>query len=233
MKRRPIDIARKLHISTSALRNYEAQGIVPPTKRLSNGYRIYTEEHIAYFECIQAMAPGFGMEVTSEVLRKIQLNDIHAAFWLVKEKEASLYRDKKVTESTLQILQSQKCDLSKENEWMTIGEVSEQTRIPRTAIRHWEKIGLITASRDMANGYRKFNGSQLRKILLIRSLRTSVYSLDVVHLKQAIEELDHDNVENAITIAIDTLKYLDKISEVQLRGAHYLYTLCRLLNLLE
>jgi DNA-binding transcriptional MerR regulator len=233
MKIRPIDIARKLHISTSALRNYEAQGIVPPTKRLSNGYRIYTEAHIAYFECIQGMAPGFGMEVTSEVLRKIQLKDVHAAFWLVKEKEASLYRNKKVAESTLQILQSQNCDLNAENEWMTIGEVSEQTMIPPTAIRHWEKIGLITASRDPGNGYRKFNGSQLRKILLIRSLRTSVYSLDVVQLKQAIEELDHDNVEKAITIAIDTLKYLDKVSELQLRGTHYLYILCRLVNLLE
>jgi hypothetical protein len=102
------------------------------------------------------MAPGFGMEVTSEVLRRIQIHDIKAAFSLVKEKEASLYRDKKVAESTLQILQSQNCDLSAENEWMTIGEASEQTRIPPTAIRHWEKVGLITASRNPGNGYRKF-----------------------------------------------------------------------------
>jgi broad-specificity NMP kinase len=53
------------------------------------------------------MAPGFGKGVTSEVLRKIQIHDIQAAFSLVKEKEASLYSDKKVAESTLQILQSE------------------------------------------------------------------------------------------------------------------------------
>jgi DNA-binding transcriptional MerR regulator len=62
MKIRPLNIARKLHISTSAIRNYEAQGIVPPTKRSSNGYRIYTEEHIAYFESIQAWLPASARE---------------------------------------------------------------------------------------------------------------------------------------------------------------------------
>jgi hypothetical protein len=68
---------------------------------------------------------------------------------------------------------------------------------------------------------------------LIRTLRTLIYSLDVVRLKQSIEALGHNDVENAITIAIDTLKYLDKISELQFRGEHYLYVLCRQLNLLE
>jgi len=58
---RPIDIARKLNISTSALRHYEDWGIIPPVERGANGYRVYTEVHVAYFECIRAMNAGFGM----------------------------------------------------------------------------------------------------------------------------------------------------------------------------
>jgi len=56
---KPIDIAKKLNISTSALRHYESWGIIPTVPRSSNGYREYTEEHVAYFQCIRAMLPGF------------------------------------------------------------------------------------------------------------------------------------------------------------------------------
>lgn len=49
---RPIDIARRLNISTNALRHYEDWGIIPPVERGTNGYRIYTAEHVAYFECM-------------------------------------------------------------------------------------------------------------------------------------------------------------------------------------
>ena len=38
MNYRPIDIARKLNISTSTLRIYEDMGIIPPVKRSDSGY---------------------------------------------------------------------------------------------------------------------------------------------------------------------------------------------------
>ncbi|MBD0381212.1 MerR family DNA-binding transcriptional regulator [Paenibacillus sedimenti] len=233
---RPIDIAKKLNISTSALRNYEAQGMVPPTKRSSTGYRIYTEEHIAYFECIIAMSPWFGMELTSEVLRKIQLKDVDSALWMVNEMQANLHRDKTLAEKTIQLFETQELDplvSNRQKEWMTIGEVSAATAIPSSAIRHWEKVGLITSSRNHENGYRMFNRPQLRKILLIRTLRTTVYSNDSVTLKQAIQKLDHNDVEQARNIAIDSLDYLNKINRSQLRGIYKLYRLCQMLNLFE
>ncbi|WP_205516835.1 MerR family DNA-binding transcriptional regulator [Paenibacillus sp. SYP-B3998] len=233
---RPIDIARKLKISTSALRNYEDLGIVPPTERSSSGYRIYTKEHVAYFECIQAMSPGFGMKVASEVLRKIQSKEVNAALWMVNEVQANLHRDKTIMEKTIQILETQQLplpDSSQTETWLTIGEVSAETGIPCSAIRHWDKIGLITSSRDQRNGYRLFNRSQIRKILLLRTFRSTVYSLDVVELKKNIAEMDHTDVEHAIRIAKDSLNYLNKINQLQLRGGKYLYDLCRSLNLLN
>ncbi|MBH5320198.1 MerR family DNA-binding transcriptional regulator [Paenibacillus sp. GSMTC-2017] len=233
---RPIDIARKLNISTSTLRNYETQGIVPPTERLSSGYRIYTEEHVAYFECILAMAPGFGMEVTSEVLRKLQVKDIHYALWIVKEKEAQLYDAQLMAKRAIESLQSHENnsgDKSLNEKWMTIGEVARETGIPSSTIRHWEKVGLITQSRDPKNGYRKFNSSHVRKMMLILTLRSSVYSSDLVSLKGAIKTLDHNNMEQMKEIAIHSLEYLNNMTKLQLRGMHYLYVLCKRLSLLD
>ncbi|HZG57190.1 MerR family transcriptional regulator [Paenibacillus sp.] len=232
MTTRPIDIARKLCISTSALRHYEAWGIVPAIERSSNGYRVYTDEHVAYFECIRAMGPGFGMKLTSEVLRKIQQKDVNSALWLVNEAQVSLHREKFIAEKTIQLLESKELDnldKGKERKEMTIGEVSAETEIPSSAIRYWEKTGLIKLTRD-ENGYRTFTNSHVRQILLIRTLRTANYPLEtVLHI---LKELDQNNVEQARKIARNSLENLHMKNHDQLRGMHYLYNLCRKVNLL-
>lgn len=64
MEYRPIDIARKLNISTSTLRIYEDIGIIPPVKRTDSGYRIFTQIHLDYFMCIRKMVKGYSLEFT-------------------------------------------------------------------------------------------------------------------------------------------------------------------------
>ncbi|MFC0396566.1 MerR family DNA-binding transcriptional regulator [Paenibacillus mendelii] len=233
---RPIDIARKLRISTSALRNYEAQGIVPAADRSSSGYRMYTEVHAAYFECLQVMTPGFGIETTSEVLRKLQVKDVDSALRLVNEIQANLHRDRILIEETIDALETRAPgtpDTSGMEDWKTIGEVSDETQIPSSAIRYWEKAGLITSSRDPQNGYRIFNRSQIRKIQLLSTLRQVEYSFDVIGLKQAIAGMDHNDVEQIRRVAGATLDYMNNLTREQLRGGYYLFGLCRMLNLLD
>ncbi len=231
---KPIEIARKLNISTSALRHYESWGIIPPVERAQNGYRIYTELHLAYFECIRAMAPGFGFELTSKVLKMILLKQVDDALWLVNEAQASLHHDKKTAEKTIQVLETEELeelDSGRKRKWMTIGEVSAETDISSSAIRHWEIMGLLSPERDQDNGYRKFNRSDVRKVLMIRTLRSAVYSLDII--KDIITELDHHNFENARKVAQESLQYLNHINRNQIRGVHYLYVVCRVSVLLD
>lgn len=199
---------------------------------------MYTEEHLAYFECIEAMAPGFGMEITTQVVRGLQAKKVDSVLWLVTNAQANLHGDRQLAERNIQMLQSQENEqnsreVSTENKWMTIGEVSAETSIPASTIRHWEKIGLITLTRDPKNGYRRISRSQLRKISLLRTLRSAVYSQTVVRLKQAIAQMNHEDVVHARKIAQETAHYLDKMNQKQLRGMHYLYTLCRSLHLIE
>ncbi|MFC4600815.1 MerR family transcriptional regulator [Cohnella hongkongensis] len=226
---RPIDIAKKLNISTSALRHYEDWGIIPPVERGANGYRIYTERHVAYFECIRAMSPGFGMDLTSNVLRKIINDEIDEALWTVNEAQASLQKDKLMAEKTISVLdtkQLENLDARGRRRWMSIGEVSRETSIPTSAIRHWEKMGLITVRRNADNGYRTFSPTQIRQILIIRTLRSAIWSLDII--KKVIEELDHNNLEQARRVAKNSLSYLNGINRLRMRGVGYLYRLIEL-----
>lgn len=231
---RPIDAARRLKLSTSALRNYEAQGIIPPALRDPNGYRKYTEEHLAYLECIAAMAAGYGMEVTSDVMRLLRARDTASALWLVNEAQALLHRDRCLAEEAIRRFEQEERGASDpDSEGMTIGEAAAETGVPRSTLRYWEKEGLIASSRDEQNGYRRFSRHQLRKIWLLRTLRTVLYSADSVRLKQAIRKLEDNDAERARDIALESLHYLNRLNQEQLRGSYYLFRLCRRLNLLQ
>ncbi|MFS0728005.1 MerR family transcriptional regulator [Paenibacillus sp. 1P07SE] len=231
---RPIDIARKLKVSTHALRHYEEWGIVPKPARGANGYRQYTAEHLAYFECIRAMNPGFGMELIKEVMMDLQERDVHRALWRISKVQADLYQDKLIAEQTVRLLERQELDETSDaprRTRLTIGQASRQTGIPATAIRHWEKEGLLELPRDQDNGYRIIDRASLRKILLIRTLRTAIYSLELI--RNVLQELDNNRIEQAREVARTSLHQLNFKIQQQLRGLHYVYRLCDLLGLIE
>ncbi|MFD2831128.1 MerR family DNA-binding transcriptional regulator [Corticicoccus populi] len=92
---RGIEIAKKLNISTSALKHYESWGLVPKVEREKNGYRIYTSEHEAYFQCIRALNAGFGMDLVKKVIPLIINGKIHDALWLINKAQVDLYTEKK------------------------------------------------------------------------------------------------------------------------------------------
>lgn len=224
MKLRPVDIARRLGVTTMALRNYEESGMVPPVRRAPNGYRQYTEEHEAYFECIRAMQTGFGLDLTGKVLRCVIRGEVEEALWLVNEAQAGLYGRKQMAEKTLQVLELKELDLIEAKvpkRSLTIGEASQETGVPASAIRHWEKMGLVEAARNPENGYRTFHPAQVRRIRIIGTLRTAVWSLEVI--REVIRELDHNNLEQARRIAQESLRFMNETNRHQIRGIHYLH----------
>lgn len=227
---KPIDIARNLDISTSALRHYESWGIVPQADRAPNGYRIYTVEHVAYFECIRALNAGFGMELVRKVMPLIQENNVTDALWLVNDTQVNLYHERHRAEQALHALEREELEgLSTRNkqEWYTIGEVSAEIDVANSTLRHWEKEGLIEPQRDMESGYRKYSTEDVRKLFVVRTLRIAVYSLDIV--REVLEEVDQNNITHAIKIAKDSLSRMDLLIKQQLRGMYYLYKLINIL----
>src|SRR5690625_699210 len=107
---KPIEIARKLNVSTSALRHYESWGIVPEAERAPNGYRKYTEEHLAYFECIRKMNTGFGMGLIRKIMPLIRAGEITEALWLVNDVQVDLHQEKRRVEQVLHALEREELE---------------------------------------------------------------------------------------------------------------------------
>lgn len=230
---KPIEIARELNISTSALRHYESWGVVPAPARAANGYRLYTKLHLAYFRCLRAMFPGFGVAITCEVLRSIQNANMDAAFWLVNKEQAHLQQEKVAADQTLELLQNLELPATtnkKLKNYMTIGEAAAFTGVTTSAIRHWEKEGLLTPARDPENGYRLFTPMHVRKILLIRTLRNTVYFLK--SMKEIVQAVEHQSIEQAKKVTENAILSIHERNRHQFRGVHQLIELCKVSELM-
>lgn len=216
-----IEIAKKLNISTSALRHYEAWEIVPKVERAENGYRIYTKEHEAYFQCIRALNTGFGMDLVKRVMPKIISGDIHDALWLINKAQVDLHTEKEIVHKTLAILDSK--DLTDipdmkyySKKSFTIGEVAKEANVSASAIRHWEKEGLIEPSRHKESGFRIFSLSDIRRVFIIRTIQRAVFSLDIV--REVLEDIDKNDILRTKEMALQSLQYIDHLLVEQIRG---------------
>ncbi|WP_098745347.1 MerR family DNA-binding transcriptional regulator [Paenibacillus sp. EZ-K15] len=226
---RPKKLAEKYGLSSSTLRNYEAKGLIPPAVRSSNGYRMYTERHEAYLACIQAMAAGFGMEVTSEVMHCLERNELNDALWIVRDREVMLHREKASLDQLVRELKSYS-EGNRDHDFnhhFSIQEVSRRTGAPKSAIRYWEQSGLFTAKRDPDNDYRLYNEAHLFKIRMFQVLQSAVYSEETVNLKQSIARLDLENIEHAMKLSESIQAYLHKTIKLQMRAHYFLYRLIK------
>jgi DNA-binding transcriptional MerR regulator len=233
---KPIEIARALGVSTSALRHYESWGIIPAPERTKSGYRKYTEVHFAYFRFIRAVFPAIGMDVISKVLNCIQQENMDRAFWLIHEVQAKLNEKKKIAEKTFSLLQTpdllQKMDLSGlKNQKLTIGQVAKLAHVATSAIRHWERMGLLKPLRDKENGYRLYTRTHLRQVLLISTLRNNVYLLEPIkHIVQSLGDHDNRYAKEATEEAMDKLNHQ---SRSIIKGIYELYRLCQIIGLIK
>lgn len=64
-------------------------------------------------------------------------------------------------------------------EWLTIGEVSERSGVPHTALRFYEERGLITAHRTPGN-QRRYPRVVLRRLAFIRAAQRVGLSLEQI-----------------------------------------------------
>lgn len=220
MEYRPIDIARKLNISTSTIRIYEDMGIIPPVKRSDSGYRIFTQIHLDYFICIRNMVKGYSLEFTGALLKEHIKGNDHKALWMITKSQADLYAEKmrleRVGLNLIKNLNYKSSDIKKDkNNLMTIKEISKITDISTTTIRYWETIGLISSIRGEGNNYRLFNEEQIKVILIIHALKYSLkmkynyYNMEM--LKKELKEFIY-NEPNTRDLIENINIYLDKVN---------------------
>lgn len=190
----PTLIAKQLNVSTTTLRRYEDQGLIPDVPRTASNRRCYTSIHVQAFITIRALLQGYEIPVVYDVMRKIKGQQMESALWAINQEQHKTQVEKERLEEVLRMFRD--VDLTKYKDLtvtdsMTIGEVAQMAGVNPSAIRHWEQEGLISSNRNKDNGYRVFTLTELRKIILISSLRKTVYYIE--NMKQLLNEIETHN----------------------------------------
>ncbi|HHV11649.1 MAG TPA: MerR family transcriptional regulator [Clostridiales bacterium] len=228
MPARPIDIARKFGISTTTLRHYEDLGMVPPVMRSPNGYRIYTDEHIAYFICIREMMQGFTLSEITGMLKLVMEDKLDEALWAANKAQAELQNDKYICGQVRErFLHGKKTAASKE---LSIDAVSKATGVVPSTIRYWDKVGLISASRCAANNYRTFTQAHIDEILMIQAMKLAMRARGekyaVEQLRKEMDQLDFKDTDKISAIVTGIEKHLAMRNRAQIGSISGLYKLC-------
>ena len=176
---RPVDLAREHGLSAQAIRNYEADGILPRAERTAHGYRTYAPLHAQALRAFVDLLPGYGHQTATLIMQAVNQGTIDDALRLVDESHAQLLEDRR----TLQAVEAALRDLGplpRERGEMFVGPLARRLGIRPATLRKWELAGLVRPRRDPRTGYRVYSAADVRDAQLTRQLRRGGYLLEQI-----------------------------------------------------
>ncbi|MEX5716980.1 TioE family transcriptional regulator [Geodermatophilus maliterrae] len=176
---RPVDLARAHGLSTQAVRNYEAAGILPAADRSPHGYRTYTPRHAQALRAFLALVAGHGHRTATAIMQAVNRDATEDALRLVDESHAQLLDDRR----TLQAVEAALRDLEpvpQERGEVFVGPLARRLGVRPATLRKWERAGLLQPRRDPQTGYRVYTAADVRDALLAHQLRRGGHLLEQV-----------------------------------------------------
>ena len=223
---RPVDLARRAGVSTQLVRNYEAAGILPPAPRSDTGYRQYGPEHVSALLTYRALAPGFGAEIASEIMRAVHDGDEGRAYRLVDAAHAALHEQRLATDAASEALAA----LAAENvdeltgPSLLVGELAHRLGIRTSALRVWEAAGLLAPTREPGTKYRRYGPEQVRDARIIHMLRQGRYYFE--QIRPVLDGLRRTGSTEALRTAIAERRAAhDRQTKAMLYGSALLHQL--------
>lgn len=198
---RTIDLARAAGISVQQVRNYEAEGLIPPAERSRSGYRLYTQRHLAALKTARNLVGGYGWQRTPAIMQALHQGDLSAALALIDTRHAELASKRLQVEQTLSALhalaaQPIPAQPPRHSQHFRVGEAAKQVGVRVSALHFWEQQGLLRPLRDRYSRYRLYDEHQMHRLRVVVLLREAGYNFNVIH--SVLDELAAGQPEKAI-----------------------------------
>ncbi|WP_432948602.1 MerR family transcriptional regulator [Kribbella sp. CA-253562] len=222
MSLRPVDLARRVGVSTQLIRNYEAAGVLPEAPRTESGYRQYDEQHLAALLTYRALAPGFGAESAQLIMRAVHDGDVELALRVIDQCHAELHEQRRATDTASEALGAAAEQFLDGQPVagppLRVGELAHQLGIRTSALRVWEAAGLLTPARERGTNYRRYQPAQVRDARIIHMLRQGRYSFD--QIRPVLEGLRRTGSTEALRAAVAERRAAhDRRTRAMLHGA--------------
>ena len=200
------EIARLLGIHPNTVRLYEAWQLIPRAQRKANGYRVFTEIHLAQLRLVRV---AFRTEVLQNGLRKKMVEAVKASAQGDYDRALQLaeaYRrqvGEEITNAAEAIRVARQIHAGAtrhEDLCLTRREIAARLGVSLDTLRNWERNGLLRPGR-MQNGLRVHDGGDLDRLMMIRALRCVSYSLEaILRMLTALERDPKADMAQALNV---------------------------------
>lgn len=233
---RPVDLARAAGMHDQSVRKYERWGFLPKAVRAPNGYRRYTEQHLAALLCARTLIQGYTWTEALQIMRLVHAGRTHEAFVRADAAHADLHAERQRAKAMLESLSVLAAEGPQVHEGASPGppgrrrslyvsEVAQAAGVAPSAIRFWESQGLLAPQRDKESRYRLYSTGDLQQVKVIAMLRRSGYGFPAI--QEALTGLAAGRPDQARTAAEERLEQLAQMSARCAAATGALHTYCR------
>lgn len=199
------DVAKKIGIHPNTVRLYEELGLISKPERQKNGYRFFTSLHIEQFKVarlalqVEILQNGLRKKAV-EIIKMAASCDIDKALELTSSYLSQLEEEKRNAEKAIQIVEQviSGKDEIEQGLCLTRKEVSDYLHVTIDTLRNWELNGLLKVKRKK-NGYRVYDNTDIRRLIVIKSLKCANYSLSaILRMLHILSSSKKVNIRDAI-----------------------------------
>lgn len=174
------ELARSAGLSVQQIRNYVSLGVLPPADRAANGYRVFTARHAEALATARVLIAGHGWQTAVAVLHAVHHDDPDTALALVDRSHGDLDRERVHVRSMLEALDGELPQRIRVTRPVRVADAAALAGTSPSALRLWERRGLLSPVRDRATGYRLYDRAQLVRAAVVALLRRHGYPLPAV-----------------------------------------------------
>ncbi|MFJ6533117.1 MerR family transcriptional regulator [Microbacterium sp. NPDC091662] len=175
-------LGRLVGYSTQQVRDLERLGVVPAAARGANGYRRYRMPHVTALRAYRAMAAALGPVPARRLMPELVEGSVEGAAERIDDLHADLSRERsRVREalSGLEVAVAEADDVFAEGDAMMIGELAQALGIRASALRHWEREGLVHPLRGAAST-RSYGSVAITEARVAAALRSGGYGIAAI-----------------------------------------------------
>lgn len=176
-------LARRIGYSTQQVRDLERLGVIPPAERAANGYRRYTAQHEVALRAYRALAVAIGPVPARQLMPELRCGEVVDAAARIDDLHAAIAAERARVKEALRGLASaidESGDVFESADAMTIGELASALGVRASALRHWEREGLIHPTRQRATEARSFGATAVTEARIVAALRSGGYGIPLI-----------------------------------------------------
>ncbi|WP_443209329.1 MerR family transcriptional regulator [Rhodococcus rhodochrous] len=176
--------------SVQQVRDLERLGMIPPAVRMTNGYRRFGPEHLTALRAYRALAAAVGPVEARSVMHDVQVLPYDEALARVVELHSGLARARDECLAALRALDVIVDEAAHDapplpGDAMSITELANAIGVRSSALRFWEKEGLVAPERIDRNNIRSYSPAAARNARIVAALRAGGYRIPAVRAVMA------------------------------------------------